>query len=250
MRRSASPFIHAYLTDGSGDVVVRSNDVRRDWIASDTEMNAYRCVPLNMASSLGWSFLTPFTVTVRYDGKRMGISARDPSIDATRLVNDQFGGGIFTFYLAVVFRTPPMHNLFVTGPLNEPRRGAAPLSAIVETDWAEVNLVMNWKVTEPNRSITFEKGQPFCTFFPYPRNYAESFAPELRSIDEDASLKSRYDRWLFHRLTGDGPDGRYARGEQCVEGAAKPIQHQKRVEVKPFKGPRSRRRRSGKQGSS
>ena len=124
--------LQAYLTDRKTDVVVRANAVEREWISTETGGNGYRCIPLNMASSLGWSFLTPFTLAVIYDGKRLAISAKDKRIDATRLVTDQFGAGIFTFYVAVVFRTPPGHNLLVTGPMNEPRRGATPRNGFVD----------------------------------------------------------------------------------------------------------------------
>ncbi|QTN25683.1 hypothetical protein HZ992_12315 [Rhizobacter sp. AJA081-3] len=239
----AEPLIlKAYLTDGKTDVIIRANDVRREWITRDTDGNAYRCIPINMASSLGWSFLMPFTLTVVYDGKRMAISARSRRIDATRLVTDQFGGGIFTFYVAVMFRSPPGHNLFVTGPLNEPRRGASPLSGIVETDWVEVNFTMNWKVTELNHPVTFHKGEPFCTFFPYPRHYAENFRPEIRLLSEEPELQVRYERWLFHRLTTESPEGQYARGEHYIDAGRGPFpDHQRRIQMEEFQLRRQRR---------
>jgi hypothetical protein len=247
LRKEASPpegerpILKAYLTDRNIDVIVRTNEVRRDWISRDTEGNGYRCVPLNMASSFGWSFLTPFTVTVVFDGKRMAISARNRRIDATRLITDQFGGGIFTFYLAVVFRTSPEHNLFVTGPLNEPRRGASPLSGIVETDWAEVNFTMNWKITEPNFPITFRRGEPFCTFFPFPRNYIERFKPVFSHLSEDPGLQMRYERWLFHRLTMEAPEGNYARGEHFIDAGRGPFAgHQRKIQVEKFRRRSSR----------
>ena len=161
--------------------------------------------------------LTPFTLAVIYDCKRLAISAKDKRIDATRLVTDQFGAGIFTFYVAVVFRTPPGHNLLVTGPMNEPRRGATPLSGIVETDWAEVNFTMNWKITEPNYPVVFRRGDPFCTFFPYPRKYVEEFVPQFCALVDTPDVQARYERWLFNRLTVEGIDGNYARGEHFVD---------------------------------
>ena len=47
--------LQAYLTDRQTDVVVRANAVEREWISTETGGNGYRCIPLNMASSLGWS---------------------------------------------------------------------------------------------------------------------------------------------------------------------------------------------------
>jgi hypothetical protein len=236
--------LKAYLTDGKTDVVVRVNAVEREWISTETGGNGYRCIPLNMASSLGWSFLTPFTLTVIYDGKRLAISAKDKRIDATRLVTDQFGAGIFTFYVAVVFRTPLGHNLLVTGPMNEPRRGATPLSGIVETDWAEVNFTMNWKITEPNYPVVFRRGDPFCTFFPYPRKYVEEFVPQFCALVDTPDVQARYERWLFNRLTVEGIDGNYARGEHFVDaGRGRFEDHQRRIRVQHF------RRRKGRPGT-
>jgi hypothetical protein len=239
----------AYLTDTETDVVIRPNDVRRGWVSDETGGNGYRCVPLNMASSLGWSFLTPFTLTIIYDGERLGISAKDKRIDATRLVTDQFGSGIFTFYVALVFRSPPGHNLFVTGPLNEPRRGATALSAIVETDWAEVNFTMNWKITEPNYPVTFRRGEPFCTFFPYPRGYAEKFVPQFRAMAQIPDVQARHERWLFNRLTTDSMDGNYARGEHFVDAGRGPFKdHQRRIRMPKFRRSAGKRAKATKNG--
>jgi len=42
-----------------------------------------------------------------------------------------FGFGVLTFDLGCLFRTEPGYNLFVTGPLNRPKDGIAPLAAVI-----------------------------------------------------------------------------------------------------------------------
>lgn len=231
-----SLFLDAYLTSDARNIIIRPNLVRRQWIERETAGNGYRCVPLNMASTLGWSLVAPFTFAITFDGQALAFIAKDGRINPRHLVSDQFGGGIVTFAVSVLFRTPPGHNLLVTGPLNEPKRGAAPLTGLVETDWAEIGFTMNWKITEPNFPVVFEKGEPFCTFFPYPRHYVEQFEPALCELRDLPDVKARYDQWLEHRLNTQEPEGHYMRGEHFVDFGVGPFaDHQRRMRLKEFR---------------
>jgi hypothetical protein len=103
--------------------------------------------------------------------------------------------------LQIVFRTPVGHDLWVSGPVNRPKDGIAALEGLVETDWLPFTFTMNWRFTRPHHTITFEAGEPIARIVPYPRGYAERFAPTLRSIDADETLREQYQSWRQSRET-------------------------------------------------
>ena len=45
----------------------------------------------------------------------------------------------------------------VTGPANHLKDDMVPIEALVETDWLPNSFTMNWKITVPEKLITFEK---------------------------------------------------------------------------------------------
>jgi hypothetical protein len=120
------------------------------------------------------------------------------------------------------------------------QRGITALEGMVETDWLNFTFTMNWKVTEPNYEIIFEKDEPICTFFPYPRNYIEQFEPEKRYITSDPELMVKYMEYADSRshynanLKTNGGKGQrdYLRGED-KEGV-KFTEHQTNISAKPF----------------
>jgi hypothetical protein len=157
---------------------------------------AYRCVPLNIANGHGWELLNPAAFTATWDGTGGADGVRVTSdADPDMIPISHFGGGILTFDLQIVFRTSPRWNLWVTGPVNEPHDGIAPLSALIETDWLPYPFTMNWIFTRPHQAVEFMRGDPICHFFPVPRGYLEEIRPELRSIDDDPELKAGLHGW-------------------------------------------------------
>ena len=107
--------------------------------------------------------------------------------------------GIVTFHVHALIVTPPGVATFVTGPFNDFKPGIQPLSGIVETDWLPFTFTMNWKIDAPGRWIEFEKGDPFCTFFPVRLDDIESFDVEVTSLDDNVELKAKLEEYSQSR---------------------------------------------------
>ncbi|HLA01734.1 MAG TPA: DUF6065 family protein [Aestuariivirga sp.] len=160
---------------------IRPAPLARDWMDATPEKFAYRCLPLNIANCQGWELLSPNGFTAIWNG--------GSAIDAIRIDPDEsneppaamshFGSGILTFGVKGLFRTPEGIDLCATGPINRPKAGIHALTGIIETDWSEFGFTMNWLFTDKDRTVRFEKGEPFCTIYPVPRGLAESMDPVI-----------------------------------------------------------------------
>lgn len=162
---------------------------QRNWMPHSAKV----CLPLLVANQSGWVLSNPHTFTATWDG---GEGRDAVTIDhggyGKPTVSSHFGGGIITWSVDYLFRTPPGWNLWVRGPVNMPKDGAAPLEGVVETDWADFTFTMNWRLTRPGLPVTFDEGEPFCMIVPQARGELESFDPRIAELSDDPEVEARY----------------------------------------------------------
>ena len=109
-------------------------------------------------------------------------------------------GGIITFEFDFIIRTSEKTNLLVRGAPNFFIDGLHPLEGVVETDWLNFTFTMNWKVTQPNKIVTFRKGDPICFVQPVPHNYSETFDFEIDHLENNPFMKEQHTEWHNKRM--------------------------------------------------
>jgi hypothetical protein len=135
----------------------------------------------------------------------------------------------------------------VLGPLNRPKDGIAPLAGIIETDWAPYTFTMNWIFTRPGLEVRFERGEPFCHFFPVRRGEIETVQPQLRALSDAPEIERQYRAWHASRrhfnaeLKQPGSAAQaerwqklYYRGLDAEGEPAAVDDHRTRLRVQPF----------------
>jgi len=168
--------------------------VTRAWMDATPERHAYRCLPLKIVNAHGWQILNPSTFRVRWGG---GIGREALTIDGARddkrlPAYSHFGSGLVTFHVPALITPPPGYATFVTGLFNGPRDDASALSGVVETDWLPFTFTMNWQLEKVDQWVVFEKGEPFCMFFPVRLDEIESWKLEISELPDDVELFVQY----------------------------------------------------------
>jgi Family of unknown function (DUF6065) len=245
------------IDDHPVDIRPARND--RNWMNQTPDAYAYRCLPLSIANGHGWEICCPVTCEAEWNG---GTNKDDIQITfkeggdsflgtkkISTFVESHFGSGILTFNVGVVIRTDPGYDLWVTGPVNDFKDGVQALTAVIETYWMPFIFTMNWKFTRARLKVRFEKGEPFCFFFPVEHGLLERVNPTFKQIGEDPALEKNYN-FAFNKraflpllqiLKGDELkdeekhlkfQGWYMRGE--MPDNTKIEDHKKRVRTKPF----------------
>jgi hypothetical protein len=189
----------AYVYDGHS-VQVRPAPRERAWMSLTEQRYAYRCLPLNIANAHGWEILCPSGFVAAWNGGT-GKDAIEVFADdgTTAPALSHFGHGVLTFHMPCLFRTEEGFDLMVQGPVNRPKDSLAPLSGIIETDWAPYSFTMNWMFTRPGTSVRFEKDEPYCHIFPVRRAELEAFAPQIVPLADNPELKRDHDAWMNQR---------------------------------------------------
>ena len=184
--------LECFLREGV-ELDIRPAAANRSWMDETLGRSAYRCLPLVVANSHGWTIHCPSSFEAKWNG---GAKPEDVEVlwkgKSEPAASGHFGTGILTFLVNAIFRTPPEFNLWVTGPVNEFKDGIQPLSGVVETDWNPYPFTMNWKFTRPNLTVSFEKGEPYCFLFPLRRGLLEQCQPEIEDLSSDPSLEENY----------------------------------------------------------
>ena len=196
---------------------------------------AYRCLPLVMANQYGWEILSTHHIRATWDGtsKIEGLRVENLSGDGPLHCHSHFGGGVLTFQIPFLFRTPEGWSLVARGPTNNPKDGIGALDGIVETDWAHATFTMNWRFTRAG-TIEFTIGEPICLIFPIQRGALELFCGEIRLLEAEPEFEKDYKEWSdsrerFLRALDNGKPDVVAQGWQkdYLQAAKekKPIAH-------------------------
>lgn len=189
----------AYVIDGHR-IDIRPAPVDRDWMEATNERFAYRCLPLNIANAHGWEILCASGFTAIWDGgSPLEAITIDADQGATTTAISHFGHGTLTFHIPCLFRTEPGFDLMAQGPVNRPKDGIAPLSGVIETDWAPYTFTMNWIFTRPGLAVRFERGEPFCHIFPVGRGQLAAVEPELKLLSAEPELERQFKTWTASR---------------------------------------------------
>lgn len=191
-----APFVKWYhLLPRGQRLNIEQAPVNRAWMDSTPGGYAYRCLPMTYASRHGWAVRAPYDIEVIWDGGN--------NEDSTKIICGRYtehgavfadngtGNGILTFHINAVPRTPPEFNLWLMGGPNLVIPGASPLSGVVESDWTFASPTMNWKLTEPNKLVTFKKGDPVFFFVPVHKTYLEFFEILHADIADEPEMLSR-----------------------------------------------------------
>lgn len=231
----------AYLTDGH-HINVRPAPLERVWMSETDQRFAYRCLPLNIANAFGWEILCPSGFVAEWNGGK-GKEAIEifPDVGTTAPAISHFAHGILTFHVPCLFRTEDGFDLMAQGPINRPKDSIAPLTGVIETDWAPYSFTMNWMFTRPGVAIRFEKDEPFCHIFPVRRGELETIEPEIRPISEQPDLHREHELWKNARakfnaeLEHEGSQARAERWQRSyLRGGAPNLPNRTRLRLKDF----------------
>ncbi len=183
----------AYQTGRADRIRMIPSERWRQWMDATGDRFANRCLPLLMANEAGWTLLNPVGFAATWNGGphwRDITLEFDDSLGRRPLVESNFGYGIISWGITMLFRTPPGYNLLARGPANLPKDGISALEGLVETDWSVSTFTMNWQITRASHPVRFETEEPFCMIVPQRRGELERFRPILRDLSSAPSLKA------------------------------------------------------------
>lgn len=225
-------------TPGNRKPDIRPAPKQRMWADAVPGGHAYKCLPMNIGSMYGWQVHLPHAIEAVWNGGGM-----PKDVQASEgIAEGHFGSGILTFFPGFIFRCPVGWDVLVTGPTNSVKRGITPLTGVIEYDSGLHTWSMNWKFTEENRVVRWEKGEAYCQFWPVKRGTLENVDICVQSLPEQH--RAAHLAWCEKRVSDNGKGLDWSR-EYYKRG------FQKRLNLKPvrYDYENDQRTDSGRNGS-
>ncbi len=170
---------------------------QREWMDDTVDKYAYRCLPLQIANTLGWDVYAPCDFVVNWNGS---AHVKDLHINFEREVHpfcvSNFGHGIFTMHTGYIFKTEPGWDMLCTGPINQPVEFASAMTGVVETSWLNFSFTMNWKLHKPG-TYYWDKRVPVARLIPIPHEY--DVETEVTNLNDESEVLEEYKIWCQDR---------------------------------------------------
>jgi tetratricopeptide (TPR) repeat protein len=143
-------------------------DHLRNWWEEDskTRMHARFCLPITMASGLGFYILSPATFTVEWDGNQEN-DAEVTIIDASShaIIDNHSAFGSFTVQSSFIPRTKNIGDfVFIKGIANQIRKPYSVMEGMIESWWSPSEFGIVCLINQPGK-FTVKKGEPLAQMF-------------------------------------------------------------------------------------
>jgi hypothetical protein len=190
--------VNAYVVPGA-KVKIEQTRVQRDWMNLTDDRHAYKCFPIALANSIGYSISFLEDIEFIWDGISDSSDTHVKIIKGDEFCSTSRGNTTISFNSHVFFKTDEDVSMLSIVPPNYFIDGAIPFTSIISTSFHDDMLPIAWKITRPNVKIVIPAGTPVITVIPISLKNLTTFELNLydKTFDEtyQAELKNKLEAW-------------------------------------------------------
>lgn len=192
------PKILAYKIPGY-PMILEQTRVQRDWMDKTENGHAYKCFPVSLSNTLGFSIYSTDDFEFIWDGVSDSTPDHVKILKGEKFSDTGRGNGTISFYSGYFFKTDNDVSLVSIVPPNSFIDGATPFTSTISASFYNSPFPIAWKITRPNYKITIPAGTPLATLLPISLKNLSTFEIEVykkefsqEEIDYD---KKRQEVW-------------------------------------------------------
>jgi Family of unknown function (DUF6065) len=157
--------IQAYkMSDRAANL--QQTKITRDWMDETTKKHAYRCYPVSVANSLGWSLSYDMDISFIWDGVSDTTPDHVTVLSGIEVCSTGRANATISFDTGIIFKTDPNVTLVSIAPPNYFIEGAQAFTSVISTSFFNDVFPCAWKITKPDTVITIPAGTPVATILP------------------------------------------------------------------------------------
>jgi hypothetical protein len=146
---------------------IEQTKVKRDWMDNTIDAHAYKCFPVSLANTIGWSISFLDDIEFIWDGISDTTGGHVKVLsDIGHVCTTQRANATVSFYSGFYFDTEEDVSMLQIVPPNFFVDGATPFTTIISTSVLKEAIPIAWKITRPNTVIKIPAGMPVATFIP------------------------------------------------------------------------------------
>lgn len=197
--------IVAYKRPGS-KVKIEQTRVQRDWMDATGGRHAYKCFPVTLANSIGYSISFTEDIEFIWDG------IDDPTQDHVKIlkgpqsITPQRGNATVSFNTDIIFKTDNNMSMLSIVPPNYFIEGAVPFTTIMSTSFHNEPIAAAWRITKANEIIRIPAGTPVITLIPISLTELCEIELDLYDMpyDPNEQKKNEEKQSVWREVTKDG----------------------------------------------
>lgn len=140
--------------------------VKRDWMDNTFDKHAYRCFPVSLANTLGWTFSYPVDISFIWDGNPGSEDGHVKVLSGHEHVFTNRSNATISFNSELTFRTEENVSILMMPVPNQFIEGVQGFTTIISTSVLKPALPYAWKITKANEIITIPAGTPIVSIIP------------------------------------------------------------------------------------
>jgi hypothetical protein len=206
--------LKAYKTN-KNPFILEPISAKRKWMDETPDGHAYRCFPVTMANTIGWTLSCPEDISFIWDGNidttpdRVKILAESPYCYTGR------GQGTVSFNTGLILKSEKNISVLTITPQNYFYEDFEVVSSLISTSFFNVDFPLAIKVKVPNKEITIKANTPIATIIPISLSMLKDESVEINNFvkpeDYESKLKSYGDAAQVINKSGKWTDWyRYA----------------------------------------
>lgn len=140
--------------------------IKRDWMDNTFDRHAYRCLPVTLANTLGWTFSYPEDISFIWNGISDSSDAHVKVLTGEEYVFTNRANATISFNSTLNFRTDENVSLLLMPVPNQFIDGVQGFTTIISTSVLDTSLPSAWKITKANEVITIPANTPIVSIIP------------------------------------------------------------------------------------
>lgn len=190
--------------------IIEPISVKRKWMDDTPDGHAYRCFPVTMANTIGWTLSCPVDVSFIWDGQIDTTPDRVKILSGEEYCYTGRGQGSVSFNTGLILKSEKNISVLSITPQNYFYEDFEVMSSLISTSFFNVDFPLAIKVKIPNKEITIKAGTPIATIIPISLTSLKDESIEIENFikpeDYDAKLKSYGDAAQVINQSGEWTD--------------------------------------------
>lgn len=186
--------------------VLSSLPTKRDWMEETSDRHAYRCFPVTLSNSLGWSISFPEDISFVWDGVSDSSNSHVKILSGSDYVTPDRSNATVSFNTGINFETQENLSMVVMPAPNQFYRGAQCFTTIISTSFFQGQMPVVWRITEPYKVITIKAYDPVASILPISLTELQdsevSFLPN--SLRKSSSISEEESRSIVSKILESG----------------------------------------------
>lgn len=190
---------------------IRPMSIKRDWVAEEvSQSNAYSCLPLTLANSMGYELYFDEDIDLLWNGKDVEVFAGKDFCHFDR------GAATVGISTNLIFHSEPNVSMITMPVPNTFVDGVHVYSSIISTSFFTSPLHIVLRLTIPNKRILIESGKAIASILPASISEFNNSVINMHNSVSDKKMihvSSEYNNALGAKVDLDGrPAGWYQNG--------------------------------------